>query len=190
MFLALNIAVAYDSISKDYHQALSKCQSNERKRIEKYRQKLDSMSSLVGQVMIQYALKHYFNLDHSEILIKRTENGRPFVDFDCDFNLAHDGNWVIFVSSNAPHCRLGVDVTRLNTDLSIFEAFKEVFSPSEWLFINAGDLDKSKRFSCLWALKEAYTKAIGCGITVPLDLISFSIHKDDSSENYWSCNVI
>ena len=85
-----------------------------------------------------------------------------------EFNASHSGDWVLVALS---HGRiLGVDVERMNPEMSTAEIASRYFSPGECRAL-AGlpvDLRCSAFFSC-WTRKEAYLKARGDGLSLPLD---------------------
>ena len=72
-----------------------------------------------------------------------------------------------------------------------FESFTEYFGTEEWAYVEGGEkvvegagggderrssrpLDRLERFFVLWALKEAYTKALGVGLGMDLRRVSFA----------------
>lgn len=108
----------------------------------------------------------------SLIDFKRTEEGKPYLNLKLDipnlnFNISHDGNFVIFVSDIK--ATIGADIMeiilRQNSDTieNFFELMECCFTINEWKMINGGldEYEKLKRFYTFWTLKESYIKAIG-----------------------------
>ncbi|KAJ3269408.1 hypothetical protein HDV01_001449 [Terramyces sp. JEL0728] len=133
----------------------------------------DKILQLTGIMLTHTNL--YRELQSKELQVKRTDKGRPFIEkADFDFNLSHHGDYVAFICDRE---RVGVDVAKIDTPVEFFTHFDTVFSPTEWNFIQAptSNFEQQKRFACLWGLKEAYVKHVGCGITVDLNVISFQL---------------
>jgi 4'-phosphopantetheinyl transferase len=87
------------------------------------------------------------------------------------FNLSHTQGLV--ACAVARGTEVGVDVERIDRGLSA-EAVAHYFAASEICFLEAcAPIDYATRFIELWTLKEAYIKAIGAGLHVPLDSFAF-----------------
>eukprot|EP00842_Homolaphlyctis_polyrhiza_P006194 jgi/Hompol1/6576/HPOL_002495-RA len=113
----------------------------------------------------------------------------PGIPATPDYNVSHHGSYVGLTIAPPSHrpTRLGIDITEISpipnpndpaTRASLFLSyFDEQFSPSEWAWIRAAqsEFEAIKRFHCMWALKEAYTKGVGCGIVVDLRQVVFHI---------------
>jgi 4'-phosphopantetheinyl transferase len=96
----------------------------------------------------------------------------PPLNANVRFNLSHtNGLAVLALACNR---ELGVDVEylgRKETNADIAERF---FAPEEVLdFIAQPEHQKSARFLEYWTLKESYIKAIGMGLSCPLESFAF-----------------
>jgi len=104
--------------------------------------------------------------------------GRPALGVamgsDLSFNLAHSQDLgVLAVTRDA---RVGVDVERLRSGLSVDALAQRFFAASEADAIAA--LPKSDRTSAFfrtWVRKEAYLKAVDAGVGVPAGLRRFAV---------------
>ncbi|QIR14969.1 4'-phosphopantetheinyl transferase family protein [Shewanella aestuarii] len=101
------------------------------------------------------------------------------------FNLSHSGDWLMvgvlssFTHVIEPHAishelMLGVDIERLRSNTNIEPILKHYFTAQEIadLLVLTSDLQR-ERFFDLWALKEAFIKAIGKGLAQPLSSFRF-----------------
>ncbi len=71
---------------------------------------------------------------------------------------------------------IGVDVEWRQRDPEVEQLAKRMFAASECqLVLSAPENEKRDRFLAFWTLKEAYVKAIGKGLSQPLDAFSFSL---------------
>ncbi len=87
------------------------------------------------------------------------------------FNLSHtDGMVVLAVAAGG---ELGIDVEQIDRTVG-FDIADRFFSPLEVADLFAlPDSARQQGFFDLWTLKEAYIKACGMGLSIPLDSFSF-----------------
>lgn len=97
--------------------------------------------------------------------------GKPLLSDrdDLHFSLSHSGCWAVCAISDTP---VGVDVELPRCTLRIA---KRYFHPEE---LTAAD---SVFLTRLWTAKEAFVKALGRGLTIPLD--SFVVHLEPDQAN-------
>ena len=95
------------------------------------------------------------------------EQGKPYLPGlpDMHFSLSHSGTWVLCALSDA---ELGCDVEgprRFDPALA-----RRFFHPDEtaWL-LSLPPREQDAAFLRLWTLKESYLKAVGLGLSLPLD---------------------
>lgn len=103
------------------------------------------------------------------------ENGKPYIkDNEFFFNISHSENMVAAAISK---CEVGIDVEIISErNLKIADRF---FNASEIDFIKNSENNFSD-FTKLWTRKEAFLKATGKGLKIPLN--SFSVLSDKVSE--------
>ena len=112
--------------------------------------------------------------------------GRPFIAAPAVarpvyFSLSHTEGCVACVVSG---CKaVGVDVEEIQERRSLFATARSSFSPEE---IDALRIlppgDQADRFFDYWTLKEAYVKARGMGLSLPLDQFSILISSNQTIE--------
>jgi 4'-phosphopantetheinyl transferase len=89
------------------------------------------------------------------------------------FNLAHSGE--LAVVALARGCEIGVDVERLRPLRHLAQLAQRYFTPAEAAAILALDGDARQRaFLAVWTAKEAILKALGRGLSYPLDRFAVS----------------
>lgn len=104
--------------------------------------------------------------------LKRNEYGKPYAEGDLHFNISHSDNILVLVTDSSP---VGVDVERIREiDLNVTRKFATE-SEREYIFAGETDLEKYRRFFTVWTLKEAYIKAEGEGMHIPLKSIGFTV---------------
>jgi 4'-phosphopantetheinyl transferase len=72
--------------------------------------------------------------------------------------------------------QLGVDVENMNRTASLLELAKRFFAPIEYEYVREAPPHlQRKTFFRIWTLKEAYIKAQGKGLSIPLDSFHFRL---------------
>jgi 4'-phosphopantetheinyl transferase len=90
-----------------------------------------------------------------------------------EFNLSHSGDRILIGASSCGP--LGVDVERLSRKVEFESLSDRYFSPEEADAIRLHpEKGRRRAFFDTWVCKEAFLKAVGDGLTMPLD--SFVVH--------------
>ncbi len=117
-------------------------------------------------------------------------HGRPRISGDAgrelDFNLTHtDGCIVVAVSRiEMP----GVDIEALERTDDVIDLARQFFAPSEIVdLLKLEPALQRRRFFDLWTLKEAYLKARGLGLSIPLN--AFTIRFPGDHHLSIDCNL-
>lgn len=133
---------------------------------------------LVSHLLVRTALSHYSDLLPGAWRFMNDEHGRPLIDptaeaVSLSFSLAHtEGLAVVGVTRGIA---IGVDVEQTGRRVDAAGLSRRFFSPEEAAALEnlpPGRLEE--QFSQYWTLKEAYIKALGLGLSHPLD--SFAFH--------------
>jgi 4'-phosphopantetheinyl transferase len=153
----------------------------ERARHDRYRHDSDRQMFLLGRAMARVLVGQALGVAPTAWRWRDAERGRPEIDSpSCpiSFNLAHSGDLVVCAITR--DAVVGVDVedrARAVLDRRIVARY---CAPAERVAIDAlGDHDWQDRFLQYWTLKEAYLKARGLGIAVPLADLSFALAGPD-----------
>ncbi|TIB69252.1 4'-phosphopantetheinyl transferase [Wallemia mellicola] len=162
-------------------------------RTKAYRFRDDAKRSIIGRLLPRYILTKHFNVDWKSIEFGATPENRPFYTSPenipvSDYNVSHDGDYVLIGYTCSPNSRIGVDITRLalprnTTHEEFYEAFETQMHKSESVNLNAMPDHESKlrRLLSLWTLKEAYTKALGFGLGFDFSRVAYEFPYDNSN---------
>jgi 4'-phosphopantetheinyl transferase len=145
--------------------------AEERGRAERYRFEADRKRSMIGRGVSRLLLARCLGAAPEELRFTYNAFGKPALVSESrhlHFNISHSGEWVLIALSQDR--ALGVDVERKRADMATAEIAARFFSPVECSALAA--LPAAERcaafFSC-WTRKEAYLKARGDGLSLPLD---------------------
>lgn len=162
------------------HRCRALLSDHERARCDRLNTARHRHHFLVAHALLRTVVARYAGADPSTLRFEVGEHGRPEVvpgstPRPVRFNLSHtDG--LVAVGVTAKH-DVGVDVERLR-DVNLDVAEKH-FAPSEILSLRALPAEHQRpRFFAYWTLKEAYIKARGLGLALPLDGFAFDLDTE------------
>ncbi len=127
----------------------------------------DTENNKIHNVSIQDAIEEYNQKYDYETVTG--SSGKPyFRNFpDIFFNISHSGKYVVCAVSDK---EVGIDIEGgRKASISLAKRF---FCQEETSWIN--EEDSEDRFFRIWTLKEAYGKAVGCGV---LEILSKVVYK-------------
>ena len=100
--------------------------------------------------------------------------GKPSLPGDIEFNLSHAGGIALLAICQAR--RIGVDIEAFRPNVKCEQLAKHFFSPAEVAALMAVcDEQRRAAFFACWTRKEAYVKALGKGLSMPLDAFDVSL---------------
>lgn len=139
----------------------------------RYRKPTTENQFVVGRGMARRLLAGRAGVEPQGIAFGFSAHGKPHLKATqpIEFNVAHTGGMVVCAIGDS--ARLGVDVEALDRRVDIRLA-ERYFSPPEvrWLAEQPAD-QQCACFLRIWTLKESFIKAIGTGLTMPLDQFAF-----------------
>lgn len=134
---------------------------------------------LASHALLRTVLSKYLDLKPQAIPFVRDERGKPSLgpgDFakSLSFNLSHTRGLAIVAVS--PEGRaVGVDVEDLTRPIEV-SAMRVYFADAERADLDAAPADRREGLLySLWTLKEAYAKARGLGLKLPLTSFAFAV---------------
>lgn len=149
-------------------------------RHDRFRFPRDRHHFLVAHALVRTTLARATGRDAASLTFTIGERGRPELDLpdgevSVRFNLSHTlGRVAVAVTASDD---VGVDVERMR-DVNLGVAERH-FAPSEAASLRALPADQQEaRFFAYWTLKEAYIKARGLGLALPLDGFAFDLDGD------------
>jgi 4'-phosphopantetheinyl transferase len=126
---------------------------------------------ILGRSILRRTLGSSINTDPRNLVFSSGERGKPYLTFPAiddppRFNLSHSGNVVVFAVGPVD---VGVDVESLREVANAERMARRFFSPSEQSLIDSlGGATRDRAFLRIWTQKEAFLKATGLGVGMPL----------------------
>jgi len=167
-------------------RALTWLQASEPERFARYRVDADRIMFLCGRIMARALVGRALGVPPSSWRWQEGPHGRPEIaapETTLRFNLAHSAG---LVACAIAHGRdVGVDVEHLARPEIDRKMVRRYCSPVEAADIEqCGTSGWQHRFLTYWTLKEAYLKARGLGISVPLAEITFAVNDDAATISF------
>lgn len=136
---------------------------------------------LATHALARIALSHHHPMPPDSWRFRSNEFGKPAIDPErgLRFNLSNSLGLVVCLISEG--AEVGVDVEPRTRAGSIAEVGPRMFSQEEQAQLEAlPDEARPQRALHLWTLKEAYIKARGMGLALPLNEFSFVFKEGES----------
>lgn len=155
---------------------------SERERGARFHFQHDATRWVMSRVVLRSILGEYLDVEPQAVRFRVGQSGKPelaapFERARLGFNASHSDELGLYAV--AVRRRVGVDIERLRS-LPDLEAIAErMFSPAEWHALGAlPRADRKTAFFRCWTRKEAYVKALGAGISYPLQRFTVSLTRD------------
>jgi 4'-phosphopantetheinyl transferase len=148
---------------------------DERARLQTFRSERRRCEYLTTRVLVRTALSHYYPLAPEAWRFQTNVYGKPAVDIECGlrFNLSNSHRLVACLISKG--VEVGIDVEPYEHAEEIASLTPFAFSAQEQAQLEElPGPERLKRALSLWTLKEAYLKAEGTGISLPMNKITFA----------------
>lgn len=125
---------------------------------------------VVARGFLRVLLARYLNTTPEAVRFAYGPYGKPILDRESSlrFNASHSGDWAVygFIRDH----EVGIDVEQIKEDFGTEGIAERFFSPGEVQTLSAlPEAEKAAAFFRCWTRKEAYIKAIGSGLSHPLD---------------------
>lgn len=155
----------------------------ERAREVRFHFEHDRNQFVLTRALVRSVLSRYAHISPRAWRFGKNEFGRPFIANAegpaLSFNLSHTKGMVVMAVS-APQA-IGVDVENYGERAAPLDVAGHFFSPLEAKQLYALPKEaQQERFFHYWTLKEAYIKAEGKGLTIPLDEFSMDLRHPET----------
>jgi len=188
IWFSLTKEINDQDLLNQYKDLLSEEESNQ---FNNFVCRTDSDRYLISRALLRATLSKYSSIPPHIWKFSRSVYGKPFINNDDDvlspnklsFNLTHtDGLVLIGLTKTGD---IGVDAERISQEFDYMDIACSNFTENEVTALQSMScIEQREFFYRHWTLKESYLKARGEGLTLPLNLFSFSF----SIDNKIACN--
>lgn len=150
-------------------------------RAERFYFEKDRHRFIITHGLLRTLLAGYLNssaLNAHKLHFCSNDYGKPSLDLhqthSLNFNLSHSHELIVFAFSYMR--QIGVDIEFMRPDIDHESLAKHTFSPLENEMLQTLPVSaRMEAFYQCWARKEAYIKARGKGLAIPLDIFDVSL---------------
>jgi len=151
----------------------------ERGRAERFYFQRDRDRFIARRGILRILLGCYLGVEPECVELSRGEKGKPVIagapgGDTLHFNLSHSENMALFAFSSEHE--IGVDIEQMRDNVEMAQLVERFFSEKEkeeWRALP--ESQRKEAFFNGWTRKEAFTKATGEGLTMPLDSFDVSL---------------
>jgi 4'-phosphopantetheinyl transferase len=167
--------VASENCFQNLQCALSR---DEKDRAQAFQFECHRRAFVIGRGLLREILGWHLGQNPGSIEFRYSSNGKPALwnveTSELQFNLAHSEDWAVYAIARG--IELGVDVEHVH-DLPDAELIaSQFFSKEECCdLVTLHPNDRREAFFNCWTRKEAYLKALGIGLSAPLDRFQVSL---------------
>ena len=171
--------VSLDASSDEFENLLKSLSVDELARAGRFHFERDRKRFIVARGILRKILGYYLGENPINVLFEYTAHGKPALvpntgnDRLC-FNLSHSDACALYAIARSN--KIGIDIESVRHDIEEDLIARKFFSQGE---INSLEkIDKNKRtglFFQYWTRKEAFIKALGQGISFPLEQCDVSL---------------
>ena len=163
----------------------------EQERAERFHFDIDRRRFVIRRGLLRILLGAYLHLPPDQVVYLANAFGKPALDglalpttplaSKLRFNLSHSAGAALFAF--ALHQEVGVDIEQVRQDFEFLPIARRFFSPAEQQTLLALPPEQHPQafFNC-WTRKEAYIKAQGQGLSLPLDQFDVSLAPGEPAQ--------
>jgi 4'-phosphopantetheinyl transferase len=165
--------------------------ADEQARAARFHFARDRERFVAARGLLREILALYLNTAAKRLRFRYGAHGKPtLAEYgDLRFNLSHSHDTMLVAVAHKRE--VGVDIEHAGADIAVEEIAETVFSTPEVQVLNRLDGEaKRAAFLRFWTRKEAYIKADGRGVSLPLKHVDVSVPADrvavlDESTGKW-----
>lgn len=145
---------------------------------------------IVSHSLLRLILSKEIGKKPNDIVFYKNEYGKPFIDvqFQLHFNMSHSAEMAVFLLSRQG--TVGIDIESHDKKHDFELLYPDVLTKKEQEFIHECTLSNQQKkilFLDMWTKKEAVVKAIGHGLSYPIDTIE--THQTKQHGFIWFQNI-
>jgi 4'-phosphopantetheinyl transferase len=156
---------------------------DERAKAARFHFERDREQFIIAHAALRLLLARYCQLEPEQVRFVVNSYGKPALVLPVNqtvlhFNLSHSHGYALVALTRL--CEIGVDIEYMRANVEYAELATHCFSRRENVAFGAlPEERKAEGFFNAWTRKEAYIKARGMGLSLPLDQFDVSLHPDE-----------
>src|SRR4051812_8069545 len=178
---------------------------DERRRADRFTFLKGRRQFTVARGLLRVLLGRSLGIDPRQVQFEYNAYGKPALapgqgDDSLRFNLSHSGELVLYALARGRE--VGIDVETIRADFATDAIAHRFFAPAEVAALRGLPLEaRTRAFFTCWTRKEAFIKARGKGLSIPLDAFEVSLvpgteaavlvtHDDPDEAGRWTLHEL
>ncbi len=144
----------------------------------------------VGRAQLRRILGSYIGVAPEQVDFRYTNLGKPYFaegvsDPHLEFNFTNSDDWALLAITH--RTELGIDIEKIREMTNMEGLARRFFAQPEIdVIVRApSELRRQEYFFRCWTRKEAFLKAMGTGLTFPLDHVCVSVADTETVRIQW-----
>ena len=167
------VAVHFETLAVDDATLTHLLGADERARADRFRFPRDRRRFVVRRARLRQVLAAWVGRAPEALTFTENSHGKPILVDGPPFSLSHSADMMMLAIGDA---EVGCDLEWIDPALDWPPLAETFFTPAERAALAALPPEAARRafFAC-WARKEAFVKALGLGLSYPLDAFHVSV---------------
>ena len=175
--------INYEKCLEMYNYHKKFLNQDEQIQTERFHFGIDANRYSLTRALLKLILAKILNKAPLEILFNKNEFGKPYLKdrHKLFFNVSHSGNLGLIAITDLNE--IGVDVEQFRTQMTTTDIAQRFFSKKEVeIFNTLSGKDRQIGFFNCWSRKEAFIKAVGKGLSLPLNSFDVTLMPGEKSK--------
>ena len=146
-------------------------EKGELERARGFRHRHDGDRFVMRRGLLRHILAGYLGIDPGAIGFHYNYYGKPALaepEEDIDFSVTFSYQWALFAFAIGR--KIGIDIEQVCSFTKVIPLVRQIFSKREVAILeNLSETSQLEAFFRYWVCKEAYVKAKGVGLSIPLN---------------------
>lgn len=163
----------------ELHRLEATLSDDEKERAARFHFTADRDRFIAAHGCLRDVLSRYLHGEPAQFDFSTNPHGKPALrDHQLEFNLSHSGDFALIAITRER--KIGVDVERIRSGISAHVIAQQYFSKHEFAELQSLPVEQRETafFTC-WTRKEAYIKAQGLGLSLPLESFDVSLTPNE-----------
>jgi 4'-phosphopantetheinyl transferase len=164
-------SVRLESSENNFGRAFSWLSPDEVERADRFRFDQHRRAFVLGRAVLRALVASYLRIAPAEASFTYGPKGKPALGgaaCPLSFNVSNSGDLAAYAFTS--DCEIGVDIEHSRRLVEIEGIARRFFAPEEVTeLMGLSEAERHAAFFNCWTRKEAYIKAVGDGLSVPLD---------------------
>ncbi|MBZ5859376.1 4'-phosphopantetheinyl transferase family protein [Flavihumibacter profundi] len=168
-----------DLTALQYENLLGFLSKDELARAKRFRFERDQKRFIVARGILRQILGRYLGKKPNELVFEYSSQGKPALATypgcgTLHFNLSHSDGFALYAVTRDRN--IGIDIERIRDDAAVDQIARRFYSQGEISSLFRMHIDRrTELFFQYWTRKEAFIKAIGEGISFPMEQCDVSL---------------